>query len=579
MPDASIQESDASVSFEPVARTASNFYLVAAAMVAACAAVARGPDGVELLPVWAASALQLPALVLWLKNRCRPRRSGQIDKGSIEPWLTIVVVAGAFGVAILRRDAGLFFLGTTLFIAGGLLLDGLARLTQKVDNNIDKPLELLRVFLRPWGLLIAAATVLLTLPIATRSGVPDYAHNFWNHVLDNAFAAVGAACLVGNTVYGFTYEYTRFGQAVLLLTTQLAGIGFCAIGLAIVGPYLSRRIRLRRVLHVAFGLQVMAFFVLCLARSDHTSLWDGLWNAVVHAGSALWNSGLVIRDDGFEFLHSNRVSFVCITILATAGSLGLPVILSLTRGRSKTKPARNETIPIRRLPQFEAAIALALLFFGAFFLFYFETPGALPDAWIPDRPFDLGEHRIALRDETGHAQRWRRAVYVSALLRSAGMHAIPISEGALSRPSCGLVLVWMFLGGSAGGVAGGIRTTAILLPALCVLYGRRSWAEHPGGAAVRRLILSCVPIFVFAWLCIHVIAAFALLSGSDATVHEAVFETATALDGVGFSTDLTLHLTPGGRLAMIALFVVGRWLPIIFWLYVSDRIARTLGRP
>ncbi|MFQ5501969.1 MAG: potassium transporter TrkG [Phycisphaerae bacterium] len=556
--------------------------LIAAIIVAALAASVRGPNSTGLLPIWATQVLQLPALLLWLGLRCSPRRF----KTGIEPWLTMMVIAGAIAVAILRRDSGLFLLGTTLFIAGGLLLDELAHLYQQVDQNINQPLGLLRVMVRPWCLLILVATTLLSMPAATRSGVPDYTHNFWSHILDNTFAAVGAACLAGNTIYGFTHEYTRFGQAVLMLTTQLAGIGFCAIGLAIITPFLSRRIRLRRVLQVAFGLQIAALFVLCLARSDGISLGDGLWNAAVHAGSALWNSGLVVRDDGFEFLHANRASFTIITILAIVGSIGLPVIMNMIHGRSKTKsagssehPSRIDMIPTRRLPQFEAAIALALLFFGAFFLFYFETPGALPNAWVPNLPFDLGEHRIALRDETGHSQRWRRAVYVSALLRSAGMQAIPISEGALSRPSCGLVLLWMFVGGSAGGVAGGIRTTAILLPALCVLYGRRSWAQHAGGPAVRRLILSRVPIFVFVWLCIHVIAAVALLSGSDATVHEAVFETATALNGVGFSTDLSLHLTPEGRLAMIALFVVGRWLPIVFWLYLSDRIARSLGRP
>lgn len=585
MPDASVQDSAVTSRSLPGDDQASRVSLLSTAILAAVGAMLRRPDGTGMLPLWAAAAFQLPVLLVWLSQRCRSRSTGRSEPRGIEPWLTLAVLAGVLTAAILRADPRIFFIGTTIFVVGAILLDSLSRYYKSIDNRIDKPLELFRAVSRHWLLLIAGATLLLSLPLATRSGVPDYAHNFWSHVLDNAVAAVGAACLVGNTIYGFSQEYTRFGQTVLIFTTQLAGVGFCAIGLAIMGPCLPRRIRLKTVLYTAFGLQLCAILVMGFTRSNAVSIGDGLWKGLVHACSALWNSGFLIRDTGSIALHSNRASFVCITALSIVGSLGLPVILDLIRGRtwtggtnSSNDPPRTELFPLHRLTQFEAAAALLLLVIGACLLFFFETPGALPDAWVPDRPFDLGEHRIALRDETGHADRWRRAVFVSALLRSAGMHAIPISEGSLSWPSCGLVIGWMFIGGSAGGVGGGIRVSAFLLTAICVLYGKRSWADHRGGLEARRFILSRIPLALFGWICIHLAAAVAFTTGTDATIYEAVMETAAAINGVGLTTDLSLHLTPAGRLAMMLLFIVGRWLPVLFWLHLADRIARCLHR-
>ena len=78
-------------------------------------------------------------------------------------------------------------------------------------------------------LLIALGTLLLTLPISSRSGRLG--------VVDAMFTATSATCVTGLVVRDTWTQFTPFGQAVVLLLIQVGGLGlvtltsfFCAGG-------------------------------------------------------------------------------------------------------------------------------------------------------------------------------------------------------------------------------------------------------------------------------------------------------------------------------------------------------------
>jgi Trk-type K+ transport system membrane component len=52
-----------------------------------------------------------------------------------------------------------------------------------------------------------------------------------------------------------------------------------------------------------------------------------------------------------------------------------------------------------------------------------------------------------------------------------------------------------------------------------------------------------------------------------------VFESVAAMNGVGLSTGLSLHLTWAGRLVMIGVMVVGCWAPVVFWARLVERVS------
>lgn len=525
------------------------------------------------MPEWLEAVLQSPALISWLLSRFRSskRHAAQNE----DRWLTPIVMAGGMGIAIHQNAMSLFFLTTTIFIAGNVLLELLQRVYVRIDALMDRPRELLLFFWKPWLATILMAAVLLTLPVAVQSGVSDYTYRFWSHLLNSAFAAVSAACLIGNPVYSLGEDYTRFGQLVLLITSQLAGLGFSAIGLAVIRPFLSRRIRLRTVLTTAMTLQFAATAILATAwrESDTPHAWDRCLWSLVYAGDAIWNTGFILRPNGLGSYISNHVVFICITTLSIIGSLGIPIILDLIRGRPKTDyKAQRDLSLLQRLPRFDAAGTFLLLLLGALLLFYFETPSALPTKYVPDRPFDLGAQQVALRDDMSQGQRWSLAVFVSSTVRSAGLQSIPLSEGAISWPSYGMLLIWMFIGGSAGGPTAGIRISSLALLMIFLFRSRSSRDGKSEAIVVRRLILRRIPIFILLWIGLTGFAVLLLSMTSSGSAYERVFEATAALNNVGLSTGLSLHLTPAGRLVMILVIVASRLLQAVFWLRLTQQI-------
>ena len=69
--------------------------------------------------------------------------------------------------------------------------------------------------------VIALGTLLLTLPIASRSGRLG--------VVDAMFTATSATCVTGLVVRDTWTQFTMFGQAVVLLLIQVGGLGLVTL--------------------------------------------------------------------------------------------------------------------------------------------------------------------------------------------------------------------------------------------------------------------------------------------------------------------------------------------------------------
>lgn len=538
------------------------------------------PAGVEL-------ALQALATLMWCGYRLGwvRQRSGRTVYPA-ESWLSILTLAGATGLAIGLRDVRIFSTVLGVFFGGFLIVDAITYAYKLLANDEAPRQRFLRKIIVGWLAMILIAAVLLSLPLATRSGVPDYRHNFWDHVLNNLHAAVSAGSLIGITVYSTSEEYTFLGQFLLFFLMQTSGMLFTALGLSIARPFLHNAIRLRTILQLAIFLQIIGIVAMWTSwrNVDAPSPLIKFWWGLVHSGSALWNGGLTLRSDGLAQYVWHPTIFACITTFSIAGSLGLPLIVDLVLGRQVSSPS-NKLSPTARdklwksLPQWEAGMAFVLLFMGAAALWYLETPWRpsilwrLPDSWIPARPVDLGSNYLILRDDMPLPRRWTLAVFVSATLRSSGMQSFSLALGTLSWPSIGLLLLWMFIGGSMGGVGGGLRTTTLLAPLLCLLTRRQRWAATPDGLQKRRQLLSKSLMFIPLWLALCLGAIFAVIATTGAQRYEQILETIAAVNGVGLSTGLSLHLTPLARGVMIAIMIVGRWTPILYWLHAAQGLA------
>ncbi|RIK67031.1 MAG: hypothetical protein DCC65_07360 [Planctomycetota bacterium] len=551
-------------------------WLVWLCFVAAGACLARDASGRYFGPPGLAMALQAPAIVSWLFAAVSRARGALILRGQ-DRALTLAAFLGGLILAIVRQSPDVFLVTITASMSGVILVDWLVLLVRKLDRCRDRPLAVFRAILVSWLGLGMICLVLLSLPLATLPGVPDYRHNFWMHVANCAFTSVSTACLNGVSAYGFGDDFSAFGRIVIFLQTQLSGMAWAAAALVAVRPFLRNDIGLNRLLLLCVAVQLAAATVVWSAwdSADTPTRTDRTWWSLLHVSSAFWNTGWTQRADGLaRYLSVPRV-FATTAILAIIGSLGLPVMYSLLRRAERGNDPHRLGVPAwKRLPQFEVWAALFLLILSAGALFVIETPRFLPDVLVPDRPLDFGSGRVSIRDPMPHQTRWTMAVFVAATLRSAGLQSLPLSEGAISWPGYALILGLMAVGGSIAGTASGMRNSTILLILISLFSARLAWTQHPGGHAARRVILRSALLIVLACAALQIASAWLLASTTDGTKYEVVFDSVAAVSNVGLSTGLALHLTGLGKIVMMLSMLAGRVLPMFLWLRMSSALVR-----
>lgn len=542
------------------------------ATLAVALLLARDSSGAMVVALPLAIGIQLVLAAVWighaLRQRCR-----------VDLILTACVVAGAAAIGVTRNTVDGPAAAVTLFIAGCITTQLLSRSLQVVETGLNNPTGLLRSVVPIWLAVSLIATLVLSLPIATQSSVPDYRHNLMLHVAHNAFAAVSAACLTGWTSYGFGDDYTLFGQIVLWLVTQFSGCLFAAIGLAIMRPFLRRPISLRGLLIAAFALQgaVIAIAALQWTPSDTPTPGARAWWGAVYSADAMWNTGLTMRPDGLAHYLISGPIYALVTLVALAGSLGIPVIHDLMRGPppnadSDKSPSPSANAPWKTLPAWEAGAAFWLLVAGAIVLAVCDTPGIMPDALTFKRPFEFGNGQLSLRDDIGFGARASLSIHVSAMLRSAGIQSIALAEGGLTIPSYLNMLMWMVIGGSIAGTAGGVRVSTLVLFVLLIMPNRKAWEAMPQGPQLRKTLIRSAAAFAIFWLLLTAATVAMLGMLTDATRYQIAFDGVAALNNVGLTTGLIVHLSWPARLFMIGVMIAGRILPLCFWAGLSMRI-------
>ena len=154
------------------------------------------------------------------------------------------------------------------------------------------------------------------------------------------------------------------------------------------------------------------------------------------------------------------------------------------------------------------------------------------------------------------------SIFQSVTLRTAGFASIDQSE--LTSASVLLGCVYMFIGGSPGGTAGGVKTTTIALLAYAVLAIISGKDDVELGR--RRIRISnvmkglCVVLLQVAFLMVSTFLMCVFEPGL--TITEIIYENFSALGTVGLSMGITEGLSLAGKLVIIGSMYFGRLGPI-----------------
>ena len=469
---------------------------------------------------------------------------------SLLPLLVLATLAGAAGSLLFSPVLWALapLLGVLLVLLPGQDGDGIDGWWRLA---LEHPARLLVLFFL--GLAITA-TLLLRLPIATVDGISR---------IDAAFTAMSAVCVTGLIVVDTPQAFSGFGQGVILLFIQLGGLGIMSISvfaLHALGRRMSVRQEmvlknmidphrgdvtgaLRLILRFTIAAETIGAVILTirfLGAGDHLAMaaWRGLFTAV----SAFCNAGFALQSDSLVSYGSDPVILHTVAGLIILGGIAPATALLLPR------------LLLRRPIPITARLIIAttglLLVGGAVMMLALEWNQTLTGKpWL---------------------ERLHHAWFQSATLRTAGFNSVDVS--AVTTPTYIIMLLFMFIGGSPGGTAGGIKITTVLILALAMwssITGRQD--IHAGTRRIPpRQVYRAVAI-VGSGLAIWFMVVLALALTQTLSTRDLIFEATSALGTVGLSTGGTQDLDGLGKIIIMITMFLGRVGPMTLFLLLSAR--------
>ncbi len=408
--------------------------------------------------------------------------------------------------------------------------------------------------------IILVGTILLLLPWSQSRGEIG--------LVDALFTATSAVCVTGLIVVDTATAYTRFGQVVILVLIQVGGLGimtFAALAYLMLGRRLS--LASQAALHDAFfqrdlGIEFKKKFKQILTITAAIELvgivfifsallWRKIplpmafFSSLFHSISAFCNAGFSIYTENLLGLRDSPVIMIIIMFLIVLGGLGHMVLAELWH-YGKMRVSRKESAgPIQLSSHTRVVLRMSFML--------------IIGGWLTLLILGLTNR------ETGWGMKLSGALFQSVTARTAGFNTVDI--GLLPLGSLWLLSLLMFIGGSPGSCAGGVKTTALAISLAefkaklfgsdqVVLVERRV----PEPILSRTMVLLRLAVM---WNILGVLLLLFTEAGRPGLgLHEVIFEQISAFGTVGLSTGLTDKLSTWGRLWITATMFVGRLGPL-----------------
>ncbi len=171
------------------------------------------------------------------------------------------------------------------------------------------------------------------------------------------------------------------------------------------------------------------------------------------------------------------------------------------------------------------------------------------------------------RDTLGNAGAvWPAVFHATSAFCNAGFNTVDYEQ--ISNSSLVLTLAPMWIGGSPGSTAGGVKTTTAALLALLFLsrlrgrdtvsFANRSVPDATVQRAVGLAVGGILLLFTFVFALLFTeIPSGSVVTDRESFVH-LVFEAQSALGTVGLWMNKTTDLSPAGRVLIVMLMFLGR---------------------
>ncbi len=410
--------------------------------------------------------------------------------------------------------------------------------------------------------VIFLGTFLLMLPV---SSVDGKSISF----VDGLFMATSATCVTGLSTLSVQDNLSVFGQVVLLALIQIGGLSIMTLysSMAILlgrSMRMKDRIIMQDLLDVSSLEELFAMIVNIIKYTFLIELWGGivltiaftfegfefgkaLYYGFFHSISAFCNAGFSLFNNSLESYAGSPLVNGTIAILIILGGLGFIVLKELseviTKGKKLVRLGLHSKIVI--------VTTIVLTVAGTLFIFFGEFLNALDS-------YTLWE-------------KMQISFFQSVTLRTAGFNTIPLTN--LHKYTIYMMTLFMFIGGSPGSTAGGVKTTTLAI----LFYSIKSTLKGDKKVTVLdRRIPSPMVVRATALMFISILitSTFILILMKlepEQSFLPIFFEVISASGTVGLTLGITPYLSMMGKIAVSLLMLIGRIGPLTLILAIGQR--------
>ena len=414
-------------------------------------------------------------------------------------------------------------------------------------------------------ILIGLGTLLLSLPIATADGQRA-------PLLTTLFTAVSASCVTGLVLQDTATYWSAFGKTVIILLIQIGGLGVMTIS-TLFFLLLRRRVGLRQrevltesinttavgdilrlfrlILLGTAAMELAGALLLSVRFIPRFGLGQGVAYALFHAISAFCNAGFDLMGvlepySSFTAFSGDWLVNLTLIVLIVVGGLGFLVWDDLLKNGLRFRRYCFQTRVV--------LTSTAVLLLGGTLLIWLMERNATA-AGLP-----AGEQVLT-------------SLFGSVTARTAGFNTV--DTGAMSDGGKLVTILLMFVGGSPGSTAGGVKTTTI---AVILVMAANSVTHNASPVLLGRRIpdgvLHKAVSVVVINLGFALVGTLILCGVQGLPLTDVLFECFSAIGTVGMTTGITRDLSTLSALTVAVLMFAGRVGSVSFAMALVERRAR-----
>lgn len=409
---------------------------------------------------------------------------------------------------------------------------------------------------------IIVGTILLSLPISVNQGE----HADW---MTAAFTSTTSVCVTGLVVVDTFSYWSLFGKCVILILIQIGGLGFVSI-MTLFMLLLRKKMTLKNtmLLQDAFNLnskqgllkfavkvikgtifiEVLGALLYSFYFCRRFGFLKGVWFSVFHSVSAFCNAGIdILGPDSLIKYQSNPGILLTTAYLIVMGGIGFIVWWDVVEAAKKMRYQHTGIKSVWNGMHLQTKIAvvttLFLLLTGTVLIFVLERKNTETIGG-----FSTGDKIL-------------NSFFQAVTFRTAGFASF--SQKALRPATALLGIVFMLIGGSPVGTAGGMKTVTIAVIFFTFVAMIRNHDEtEVFHRSIPVTVVKKAVAILFLFLNTILLMTILLLATNDVNLIDGIYEVTSAVCTVGLSRDLTASLNTIGKILIILCMYIGRVGPI-----------------